>query len=67
LGYQAIRESLLWLKKKDFRYGKNSPYDGVNTPEIGNPQPSSYVRYDKDMEKAQRLDDSGLERTNHPL
>jgi hypothetical protein len=28
-GYQTIDESLLWLKKKDFRYGKNPTYDNV--------------------------------------
>ena len=27
--------------------------------EMGNPQPSSYVRYDKDKEKVQRLNGSG--------
>ena len=26
---------------------------------MGNPQPSSYVRYDKDKEKVQRLNGSG--------
>ena len=46
LGYQTIDESLLWLKKKDFRYGKNLAYEGVKTPEIGNQQPSLYIRYD---------------------
>lgn len=41
LGYQTVNESLQWLKKKDFRYGKNAPYDSViKTLEIGNPQPS---------------------------
>jgi hypothetical protein len=43
LGYQAVNESLQWLKKKDFRYGKNAPDDNVlqNTLEMDNPQPSS--------------------------
>ena len=43
LGYQAVNESLQWLKKKDFRYGKNAPGDNVlkNTFEMDNPQPSS--------------------------
>jgi hypothetical protein len=27
--------------------------------EMGNPQPSSYVRYDEDREKVQRLNGSG--------
>ena len=45
LGYQTVNESLQWLKKKDFRYGNNAPYDNVfdenqNAFEIGNPQPS---------------------------
>ena len=42
LGYQAANESLQWLKKKDFRYGKNPTYENVlqNTFEIDNPQPS---------------------------
>lgn len=43
LGYQAVNESLQWLKKKDFRYGKNPSDDNVlqNTLEMDNPQPSS--------------------------
>ena len=43
LGYQAVNESLQWLKKKDFRYGKNPSGDNVlqNTLEMDNPQPSS--------------------------
>jgi len=42
LGYQAVNESLQWLKKKDFRYGKNAPDDNVlqKTLEMDNPQPS---------------------------
>ena len=42
LGYQTVRETLQWLKKKDFRYGNNPPYDFAsnNANEIGNPQPS---------------------------
>jgi hypothetical protein len=39
LGYQAVNESLQWLKKKDFRYGNNPPYEDVKASEIGNPQP----------------------------
>jgi hypothetical protein len=32
LGYQTVNESLQWLKKRDFRYGKNPTY--VNTNNI---------------------------------
>jgi hypothetical protein len=40
LGYQAVNESLQWLRI-ELRYGKNPPYDDVvTTSEIGNPQPS---------------------------
>jgi len=64
LGYQAVNESLQWLRM-ELRYGKNPPHEDVQTSEIGNPQPSSYVRYDKDMEKVQRLNGGGSECTNH--
>jgi hypothetical protein len=40
LGYQTLNESLKWLRIK-LRYGKNPTYEGNNTPEIDNPQPSS--------------------------
>lgn len=40
-GYQTIDESLLWLKKKDFRYGKNASYKDVTTSEMDNQQLSS--------------------------
>jgi hypothetical protein len=42
LGYQTVNESLQWLKKKDFRYGNNAPYDITSNEviEIGNQQPS---------------------------
>lgn len=63
-GYQLVVETQQGLRV-ELRYGKNPSYEDVQTSEIGNPQPSSYVRYDKDMEKVQRLDDSGFERTNH--
>jgi len=40
LGYQAVNESLQWLRI-ELGYGKNPPYDDVvTTSEIGNPQPS---------------------------
>jgi len=63
-GHQAVSESLQWLRV-ELRYGKSPPYEDARASEIGNPQPSSYVRYDKDMEKVQRLDDSGSECANH--
>jgi hypothetical protein len=40
LGYQTLNESLKWLRIK-LGYGKNPTYNGNNTPEIDNPQPSS--------------------------
>jgi len=40
LGYQAVNESLQWLRI-ELRYGKNPSYDNKNNLfEIGNPQPS---------------------------
>jgi hypothetical protein len=30
LGYQTVNESLQWLKKKDFGYGKNPTYDNTS-------------------------------------
>lgn len=42
LGYQALNESLKWLKNNEFRYGNNPSYDSdVKSDEIGNPHPSS--------------------------
>ena len=38
-GYQAINESLLWLRKK-LRYGNNPMYENTKVFEIDNPQPS---------------------------
>jgi hypothetical protein len=64
LGYQAVNESLQWLRM-ELRYGKNPPHEDVQTSEIGNPQPSSCVQHDKDMEKVQRLNGGGSECTNH--
>ena len=65
LGYQAVNESLQWLRVA-LRYGKNPPYEDTRTSvsEIGNPQPSLYVHYDKDMRKVQRLNGDGSERLN---
>ena len=40
IGYQAVKETLQWLKKKDFRYGNNSSDEDAIASEIGNPQPS---------------------------
>ena len=37
---------------------------GKNVEELDNPQPSSYVRYDKNMEKVQRLYGGGLDESN---
>ena len=39
IGYQALNESLKWLRM-ELRYGKNPSYKDVQTSEIGNPQPS---------------------------
>jgi len=50
LGYQVVSESLQWLRM-ELRYGNNPPYEGLllkEAPEVGNPQPSLYVRHDKD-------------------
>ena len=65
LGYQAVNESLQWLRSK-LRYGNNPPYEDTRTSvsEIGNPQPSLYVHHDKDMRKVQRLNGDGSERLN---
>lgn len=65
LGYQAVNESLQWLRR-ELRYGKNSPYDlDYMSNEIDNPQPSSYDQYDKIKEKVQRLNGFGSEEINH--
>lgn len=39
LGYEILNESLRWLRM-ELRYRENPPDEGVNTPEIGNQQPS---------------------------
>jgi hypothetical protein len=39
LGYQAIDESLSWLREK-LKYGENPSYEDGKTSEIGNQQPS---------------------------
>ena len=39
LGYQAVNESLQWLRSK-LRYGKNPQHEVANATEIGNQQPS---------------------------
>ena len=39
LGYQAVNESLQWLRV-DLRYGKNPSYETEQSDEIDNPQPS---------------------------
>ncbi len=65
VGYQALDESLMWLRKK-LRYGKNATYDEENkkSSEIDNPQPSIYVHNDKNMMKVQRLNGIGSEEFN---
>lgn len=65
LGYQALDESLMWLRKK-LRYGKNATYDKENQKslEIDNPQPSIYVHNDENMMKVQRLNGIGSEEFN---
>ena len=42
LGYQALNESLKWLRDNQLRYGNNPSYDLdlMKSNEIGNPQPS---------------------------
>jgi hypothetical protein len=45
------------VKKNGLQYGKKDSYITMD-----NPQPSSYGRYGKTMEKVQRLDGSGLEK-----
>jgi hypothetical protein len=68
LGYQALNESLMWLRKK-LRYGKNATYDKENKKslEIDNPQPSIYVHNDENMMKVQRLNGIGSEEFNQLL
>ena len=65
LGYQALNESLMWLRKK-LRYGKNATYDKEikKSLEIDNPQPSIYVHNDENMMKVQRLNGIGSEEFN---
>lgn len=67
LGYQALRESLMWLRY-ELRYGNNATYDeDQKSSEIGNPHPSAYSRYDKTMAKVQRLNGNGSEKSNQLL
>ncbi len=40
-GYQAVNESLQWLRNKELRYGKNPTNDLAIANEMDNPQPSS--------------------------
>jgi len=51
-------------ENKNFRYGKNAPDDLEKSNETENPQPSLYLRYDKDMRKVQRLNVNGSEKSN---
>jgi hypothetical protein len=65
LGHEVLSEMLKWLRV-ELRYRNSSPYEDTRTSvsEIGNPQPSLYVHYDKDMRKVQRLNGDGSERLN---
>jgi hypothetical protein len=68
MGYQTVSESLQWLRI-ELRYGKNAPHSDTAkvVSKTDNPQPSSYIRYDKNMEKVQRLNGYGSEKINHLL
>lgn len=64
LGYQALRESIMWLRY-ELRYGNNATYDeDQKSSEIDNPHPSLYGRNDKTMRKVQRLNGNGSEKSN---
>jgi len=66
MGYQTVSESLQWLRI-ELRYGKNAPHSDTSKGVLktDNPQPSSYIRYDKNTEKVQRLNGYGSEKINH--
>jgi hypothetical protein len=75
--YQIVSESLRWLRKtnsgmvKMSRMKNNSfikNYEEIDISlEMDNPQPSSYGRNDKTMEKVQRLNGFGSEMSNQHL
>ena len=78
MGYQAVNESLQWLRKTNSGMVKRSRMkidlskrkdhkETLVSLEMDNPQPSSYGRNDKTMEKVQRLNGFGSERFNLPL
>ena len=42
IGYQAVNESLQWMRDNELMYGKNASYDlDLKSNEMDNPQPSS--------------------------
>jgi len=48
-------------------FSNNVVYEGLllkEAPEVGNPQPSLYVRHDKDRRKVQRLNGYGSEKSS---
>lgn len=57
--YQRLRESVAWLR------AKTSGMVIISWITIGNPQPSSCRRYDKPMEKVQRVDGCAVEGASH--
>jgi hypothetical protein len=76
--YQTVNESLQWLRKTNSGMVKRSRMkidlskrkdhkETLVSLEMDNPQPSSYGRNDKTMEKVQRLNGFGSERFNLPL
>jgi hypothetical protein len=69
MGYQAVSESLRWLRTKisDMVKTPHMSSHVIKVNEMDNPQPSSYCRYDKTMEKVQRLNGFGSEEINHLL
>ena len=67
MGYQAVNESLQWLRTK-LSGTVITPHMNLQiVDKMDNSQPSSYCRYDKTMEKVQRLNGFGSEEINHLL
>jgi hypothetical protein len=59
MGYQAVSESLQWLRKK-LSGTVITPHINLQiVDKMDNPQPSSCRRYDETMEKVQRLNGFG--------
>jgi hypothetical protein len=76
--YQIISESLWWLRKtnsgmvkmsrmKNDSFERKDHKETLVSLEMDNPQPSSYGRNDKTMEKVQRLNGFGSEMSNQHL